>query len=145
MRCSVASRCSAHDPSRLRDAESAGIDARPDLWRDAARKKAPLHLQLNSFPPAASLYGSIHSARQAEGPQRELLVLTRERRVLVLQVEALRAEAQRAEGDLQRQYCRHQAELRQLREESLRVRTAATLIHIQRQQIISQTHGNLLL
>lgn len=62
--------------------------------------------------------------RQAEGPPRELLVLTGERRVLVLQVEALRAEAQRAERDLQCQYRRHQAELRQLREESLQVRRA---------------------
>lgn len=39
MRCSVASHYSARDPSRLEDAESAGIDARPDLWRDALEKK----------------------------------------------------------------------------------------------------------
>ncbi|XP_047441009.1 uncharacterized protein si:dkey-201i24.3 [Mugil cephalus] len=56
-----------------------------------------------------------------EGPQRELLVLTRERQVLVLQIEALRAEAQQAERDLQDQYHRHQAELHCLREESLQV------------------------
>ncbi|KAM7417744.1 hypothetical protein PAMA_017405 [Pampus argenteus] len=56
-----------------------------------------------------------------EGPQRELLVLTRERQVLVLQIEALRTEAQQAERDLQDQYHRHQAELRCLREESLQV------------------------
>ncbi|XP_068447098.1 golgin subfamily A member 6-like protein 9 [Clinocottus analis] len=56
-----------------------------------------------------------------EGPQRELLVLTGERRVLVLQIEALRAEAQQAERDLQNQYQHHQTELHCLREESLQV------------------------
>ncbi|KAL6117710.1 uncharacterized protein ACO6RY_15440 [Pungitius sinensis] len=56
-----------------------------------------------------------------EGPQRELLVLTRERRVLVLQIEALRAEAQQAERDLHDQYKNHQAELRCHREEGLEV------------------------
>ncbi|XP_014188759.2 uncharacterized protein At1g10890 [Haplochromis burtoni] len=56
-----------------------------------------------------------------EGPQRDLLVLTRERQVLVLQIEALRAEAQQAEKDLQDQYDRHRAELHCLREESLQV------------------------
>ncbi|XP_069576090.1 golgin subfamily A member 6-like protein 9 isoform X2 [Brachyistius frenatus] len=56
-----------------------------------------------------------------EGPQRELLVLTRERQVLVLQIEALRAEAQQAERDLQDQYHRHQTELQCLKEESLQV------------------------
>ncbi|XP_053179543.1 chromosome-associated kinesin KIF4 [Scomber japonicus] len=56
-----------------------------------------------------------------EDPQRELRVLTRERRVLVLQIEALRAEAQQAERDLQDQYHKHQAELHCLREESLQV------------------------
>lgn len=74
-------------------------------------------------------------------------MLTGERRVLVLQVEALRAEAQRAETDLQCQYRRHQAELQQLREESLQVRRAASdieakcvrLSHIQWEPIISLT------
>ncbi|CAJ1058564.1 hypothetical protein PFLUV_G00122180 [Xyrichtys novacula] len=56
-----------------------------------------------------------------EGPERELLVLTRERRVLVLQMEALRTEAQQAERDLQSQYDQHQRELHCLREESLQV------------------------
>uniref|UniRef100_A0A3Q3JJE8 Uncharacterized protein n=1 Tax=Monopterus albus TaxID=43700 RepID=A0A3Q3JJE8_MONAL len=56
-----------------------------------------------------------------EGPQRELLVLTRERRILVLQIEALRAEALQAERDLQDQHHRHQTELQCLREESLQV------------------------
>ncbi|CAG5991185.1 unnamed protein product, partial [Menidia menidia] len=46
-----------------------------------------------------------------EIPQRELLVLTRERQVLVMQLEALRAEAQQAEKDLKDQYQRHQSEL----------------------------------
>ncbi|XP_041654011.1 golgin subfamily A member 6-like protein 2 [Cheilinus undulatus] len=57
----------------------------------------------------------------AEGPQRELLLLTRERQVLVLQTEALCAEALQAEQDLQSQYDRQQAELHCLREESLQV------------------------
>nr|XP_015799873.2 chromosome-associated kinesin KIF4 isoform X3 [Nothobranchius furzeri] len=56
-----------------------------------------------------------------EGPQRELLVLSRERRILVLQMEALRTEAQQAETDLQDQHRRHQTELHCLREESLQV------------------------
>ncbi|XP_062250390.1 golgin subfamily A member 6-like protein 4 isoform X2 [Platichthys flesus] len=56
-----------------------------------------------------------------EGPQRELMVLTRERQVLVLQMEALRTEALQAERDLQDQYRRQQKELCCLREESLQV------------------------
>uniref|UniRef100_A0A3Q3W5Y2 Uncharacterized protein n=1 Tax=Mola mola TaxID=94237 RepID=A0A3Q3W5Y2_MOLML len=58
---------------------------------------------------------------QTEGLQRELLVLSSERRILVLQIEALRAEAQRAERDLQDQHHRHQRELQCLKEESLQV------------------------
>ncbi|KAI9538982.1 hypothetical protein NQZ68_009059 [Dissostichus eleginoides] len=56
-----------------------------------------------------------------EGPQRELLVLSGERTVLVLQMEALRDEAQQAETDLQNLYQKHQTELHCLREESLQV------------------------
>ncbi|XP_068181394.1 golgin subfamily A member 6-like protein 9 isoform X2 [Antennarius striatus] len=56
-----------------------------------------------------------------EDPQKQLLVLTRERHVLVLQIEALRTEAQQAEKDLQNQHHTHQTELRRLREESLQV------------------------
>ncbi|XP_061786642.1 kinesin-like protein KIF3A isoform X2 [Nerophis lumbriciformis] len=55
------------------------------------------------------------------GAQRDLLVLSRERQVLVLQVEALRAEAQQAQKDLQDQNEGHQSEMHQLREESLQV------------------------
>ncbi|XP_067375294.1 cilia- and flagella-associated protein 157 isoform X2 [Channa argus] len=54
-------------------------------------------------------------------PQRELLVLTRERQVLVLQIEALHTEAQQAERDLEDQQHRHQRDLQCLREESLEV------------------------
>lgn len=124
MRCSVASHYLARDPSRLEDAESAGNEARPDLLRDTRQKKNLLHLQLNSLPSSRHFMAPSIPPRQAEGPPRELLVLTGERRVLVLQVEALRAEAQQAEKDLQCQYCRHQTELQQLREESLQVRRA---------------------
>ncbi|XP_055015516.1 uncharacterized protein si:dkey-201i24.3 [Boleophthalmus pectinirostris] len=56
-----------------------------------------------------------------EGPQRELLVLTKERRVLVLQLEALRTELQQTEQDLNHQHNTHQAEMHCLREESLQV------------------------
>ncbi|XP_072295520.1 golgin subfamily A member 6-like protein 9 [Eucyclogobius newberryi] len=56
-----------------------------------------------------------------EGLQRELLVLTKERRVLVLQVEALRAELQQTEQDLNQHNSTHQTELHGLREESLQV------------------------
>ncbi|XP_076021125.1 uncharacterized protein LOC143011986 [Genypterus blacodes] len=58
---------------------------------------------------------------QTEGPQRELLVLSRERQVLAVQMEALRTEAQQAEGEMEDQYDRHQTELHCLREESLQV------------------------
>ncbi|XP_034037364.1 uncharacterized protein LOC117520162 [Thalassophryne amazonica] len=58
---------------------------------------------------------------QTEGLQRELRILTRERQVLVLQIEALRAEALQAEKDLKDQYQKHQTELHCLREESLQV------------------------
>ncbi|XP_054648485.1 myosin-9 isoform X3 [Dunckerocampus dactyliophorus] len=57
----------------------------------------------------------------SEGPQRELLVLSRERQVLVLQMEALRAEAQQAQKALQDQYDVHQSEMQHLTEESLQV------------------------
>ncbi|XP_029517636.2 trichohyalin [Oncorhynchus nerka] len=58
---------------------------------------------------------------QTEGPQREVLVLGRERQVLILQMEALHTEASEAERDLETQYHRHQHELHSLREESLQV------------------------
>uniref|UniRef100_A0A3P9M826 Si:dkey-201i24.3 n=1 Tax=Oryzias latipes TaxID=8090 RepID=A0A3P9M826_ORYLA len=51
----------------------------------------------------------------------QLPVLSRERQVLVLQIEALRAEAQQAERDLEDQHDRHQTELQCLKEESLQV------------------------
>lgn len=86
-----------------------------------------LHLQLNSLPSWRHFMAPSISSLQGEGPPRELLVLTGERRVLVLQVEALRAEAQRAERDLQRQHHWHQAELQRLREEILQVRRAVNL------------------
>ncbi|KAJ0050190.1 hypothetical protein NL108_014043, partial [Boleophthalmus pectinirostris] len=56
-----------------------------------------------------------------EQPLRELLVLTKERRVLVLQLEALRTELQQTEQDLNHQHNTHQAEMHCLREESLQV------------------------
>lgn len=75
-------------------------------------------------------------SRQIEGPHRELLVLSRERQVLVLQIEALRAEAQQAERDLQNQHLRHQTELQCLRDESLQVRSRFRAIcHILMQQV----------
>uniref|UniRef100_A0A3B3D488 Si:dkey-201i24.3 n=1 Tax=Oryzias melastigma TaxID=30732 RepID=A0A3B3D488_ORYME len=53
--------------------------------------------------------------------QERLPVLSRERQVLVLQIEALRAEAQQAERDLEDQHGRHQTELQCLKEESLQL------------------------
>ncbi|XP_056296124.1 kinesin-like protein KIF17 [Pseudoliparis swirei] len=76
-------------------------------------------LREETLNPAATEQSDLR--QQTEGPQRELLVLTRERRVLVLQIEALRAEAQQAEQDLQNQYQHQQTELHCLREESLQV------------------------
>uniref|UniRef100_A0A3P8TCM5 Si:dkey-201i24.3 n=1 Tax=Amphiprion percula TaxID=161767 RepID=A0A3P8TCM5_AMPPE len=69
-----------------------------------------------------------------EGPQRELLVLTRERQVLVLQIEALRSEAQQAERDLQHQYHSHQAELHCLREESLQLQVFRVFRQVSEEQ-----------
>lgn len=77
--------------------------------------------QFNYDPPFFSL---LMALPQNDGPHRELLVLSRERRVLVLQMEALRAEAQQAERDLQNQHLSHQTELQCLRDESLQVRSA---------------------
>ncbi|XP_061758106.1 centrosomal protein of 290 kDa [Nerophis ophidion] len=57
----------------------------------------------------------------SHGVQRDLLVLSRERQVLVLQMETLRAEAQQAQKDLQDQNEVHQREMQHLREESLQV------------------------
>uniref|UniRef100_A0A3Q1G7H6 Si:dkey-201i24.3 n=1 Tax=Acanthochromis polyacanthus TaxID=80966 RepID=A0A3Q1G7H6_9TELE len=71
---------------------------------------------------------------QLPGPQRELLVLTRERQVLVLQIEALRSEAQQAERDLQDQYHRHQAELHCLREESLQLQVFRVFRQVSEEQ-----------
>lgn len=79
----------------------------------------------------------LFSPPQTEGAHRELLVLSGERRVLVLQMEALRAEAQQAERDLQQQHLRHQAELQGLRDESLQVRGSRfrAICHILMQQV----------
>ncbi|KAM9833631.1 uncharacterized protein ACBT44_007312 [Syngnathus typhle] len=56
-----------------------------------------------------------------EGVQRELLVMSNERRVLMLQMEALRVEAEQARKDLLVQRHKHQSEVQRLREESLQV------------------------
>lgn len=48
-------------------------------------------------------------------------MLSRQRQLLTLQIQALRTEALQAERDLQDQYQRHQIELHCLREESLQV------------------------
>ncbi|CAL8263956.1 unnamed protein product [Lota lota] len=58
---------------------------------------------------------------KAEGVQRELLVMASERRVLALQVEALRAEALQAKRDLEDQHHLHQQDMQRFREESLKV------------------------
>ncbi|KAK7922802.1 hypothetical protein WMY93_009704 [Mugilogobius chulae] len=63
----------------------------------------------------------MHRHIQDRGSKRELLVLTKERRVLVLQLEALRAELQQTEQDLSQQNNTHQTEMHCLREESLQV------------------------
>ncbi|XP_049600120.1 golgin subfamily A member 6-like protein 9 isoform X2 [Syngnathus scovelli] len=56
-----------------------------------------------------------------EGVQRELLVMSNERRVLMMQMEALRAEAEQAHKELLVQRHKHQSEVQRLREESLQV------------------------
>uniref|UniRef100_A0A3B3YJ69 Uncharacterized protein n=1 Tax=Poecilia mexicana TaxID=48701 RepID=A0A3B3YJ69_9TELE len=71
---------------------------------------------------------------QTESPQRELLVLSRERQVLVMQMEALRAEAQQAESDLQDQHHRHQTELHCLREESLQLQVFRAFRQVSEEQ-----------
>ncbi|KAK1789311.1 hypothetical protein P4O66_015245 [Electrophorus voltai] len=57
----------------------------------------------------------------AEGLKWEVLYLNRERRVLILQIEALRRESQQAEAGLEAQYKLHQQEMNRLREESLQL------------------------
>ncbi|XP_068181396.1 golgin subfamily A member 6-like protein 9 isoform X4 [Antennarius striatus] len=86
--------------------------ARIQQLRDALREE-----KLNNG--AAAVKSALYPL--TEDPQKQLLVLTRERHVLVLQIEALRTEAQQAEKDLQNQHHTHQTELRRLREESLQV------------------------
>ncbi|XP_043983996.1 uncharacterized protein si:dkey-201i24.3 isoform X3 [Gambusia affinis] len=80
-----------------------------------------------------------------ESPQRELLVLSRERQVLVMQIEALRAEAQQAEGDLQDQHHRHQTELHCLREESLQVFRAFRQVSEEQRKISEGRYRSVLL
>lgn len=48
-------------------------------------------------------------------------MLTKERRVLMLQLEALRIEVQQAEQDMSNQNRMHQTEMNSLRQESLQV------------------------
>ncbi|XP_021180378.2 inner centromere protein [Fundulus heteroclitus] len=80
-----------------------------------------------------------------ESPQRELLVLSRERRVLVMQIEALRAEARQAESDLQDQHRRHQTELHCLREESLQVFRAFRQVSEEQRKISEGRYRSVLL
>ncbi|XP_054890395.1 uncharacterized protein si:dkey-201i24.3 [Poeciliopsis prolifica] len=80
-----------------------------------------------------------------ESPQRELLVLSRERQVLVMQIEALRAEAQQAESDLQDQHHRHQTELHCLREESLQVFRAFRQVSEEQRKISEGRYRSVLL
>ncbi|XP_029367803.1 golgin subfamily A member 6-like protein 4 isoform X2 [Echeneis naucrates] len=80
-----------------------------------------------------------------EGPQRELLVLTRERQLLVLQIEALRTELLQAEKDLQDQYQRHQTELCCLREESLQVFRVFRQVSEEQRKLSEGRYRNVLL
>ncbi|KAF7668460.1 hypothetical protein LDENG_00011970 [Lucifuga dentata] len=82
---------------------------------------------------------------QTEGPQRELLVLCRERQVLVVQMEALRAEAQQAERDLEDQYHKHQMELHCLREESLKVFRAFRQVSDEQRKMSESRYRSVLL
>ncbi|XP_028272740.1 kinesin-like protein KIN-4B [Parambassis ranga] len=81
----------------------------------------------------------------AEGPHRELLVLSRERQVLVLQIEALRAELQHAERDLHDQFHRHQTELHCQREESLQVFRAFRQVSEEQRKISEGRYRSVLL
>ncbi|XP_067103355.1 golgin subfamily A member 6-like protein 22 isoform X2 [Osmerus mordax] len=88
-----------------------------------------------SSPPSSLFLSSIHEymhclsrpscppgpCLQLEGPQRELQVLGGERQLLLLQLEALRTEAQQAERDLEAQYKRHRQEMHCVRTESVQV------------------------
>ncbi|XP_066525835.1 golgin subfamily A member 6-like protein 10 [Hoplias malabaricus] len=58
---------------------------------------------------------------QSEGAEREVTYLSRERQILILQLEALRRENQQAEAGLDTLYKIHQQEVHSLREESLQV------------------------
>ncbi|XP_017559240.2 uncharacterized protein LOC108430931 [Pygocentrus nattereri] len=58
---------------------------------------------------------------QLEGAEGQVIYLSRERQVLVLQMESLRSENQQAEAGLEALYRLHQQEVHSLREESLQV------------------------
>ncbi|KAL7868231.1 hypothetical protein SRHO_G00096150 [Serrasalmus rhombeus] len=58
---------------------------------------------------------------QLEGAEGQMIYLSRERQVLVLQMESLRSENQQAEAGLEALYRLHQQEVHSLREESLQV------------------------
>ncbi|KAL6473991.1 hypothetical protein MHYP_G00175520 [Metynnis hypsauchen] len=60
---------------------------------------------------------------QLEGAEGQVMYLSRERQVLVLQMEALRRENQQAEAGLEALYRLHQQEVHSLREESLQKRS----------------------
>lgn len=58
---------------------------------------------------------------QPEGVEGEVMYLSRERQILVLQMEALRRENQQAEAGLETLNRLHQQEVHSIREESLQV------------------------
>uniref|UniRef100_A0A096LPZ9 Kinesin motor domain-containing protein n=1 Tax=Poecilia formosa TaxID=48698 RepID=A0A096LPZ9_POEFO len=111
------------------------------MERDLAQEQPPCKAEF--MPILTSCFYSL--LRQTESPQRELLVLSRERQVLVMQMEALRAEAQQAESDLQDQHHRHQTELHCLREESLQVFRAFRQVSEEQRKISEGRYRSVLL
>ncbi|KAJ3587959.1 hypothetical protein NHX12_011554 [Muraenolepis orangiensis] len=82
---------------------------------------------------------------KAEGVQRDLLVMARERRVVAVQIEALRAEALQAKRDLEQQHHLHQRDLQRLREESLKVFQVFHQVSEEQKRTIKGRYRSLLL
>ncbi|RXN25650.1 H-2 class II histocompatibility antigen gamma chain-like protein [Labeo rohita] len=82
---------------------------------------------------------------QIGGVEGEMSYLRRERRILVLQIEALRRENQQAYADLENQSRQHQQEINNIREESLQVFRAFREVLEEQRQMSERRYRNLLL
>ncbi|KAI2657165.1 putative RNA-directed DNA polymerase from transposon BS [Labeo rohita] len=99
-------------------------------------KRAHHHKRHSDWPRQDEAFGGLARVRAVVfwtaqvfrsligGVEGEMSYLRRERRILVLQIEALRRENQQAYADLENQSRQHQQEINNIREESLQTRCA---------------------